>query len=246
MGRPRRSGSSASDPWRREDEISRVFNQKLRPELGWKFFRRGPDDWSFIPGSLLRETTSNNVFKNGTAGVHYAIGWTGLADMVERYGEDYAPTMVATPPEEYPPAKRRRITVSPPDQEDDDETVAFGRPADIIADVTNNNDGPPVAALVQAIDQVNEATNNDPPPANVQVIAVAEDQANALLPPLESPTTVASVLDCLQKCTDVLSRLDNPNFQTHLQSAACKDQMWRTIETLNARLAIFNNNNARL
>lgn len=206
------------------------------------------------------------MFKNGIAGVHYANGWTGLANMVERYGEDYAPTMIAAPPEEYPSPPARRRTVSPPDQdhvslmEDDEETVAFGRPdslneehegeqgdeqindADAVADDINNNNGPPVT-LVRAIEQINEAANNDPSPANVQDDNVEEEQANALLPRVESPTTLASILDCLQKCTDVLSRLeDNPNFHAHLQSAACKDQMWRTIETLNAELAICNNN----
>ena len=35
----------------------------------------------------------NHVFQHGIEAVHFANGYDGLKEMIEQYGEDYAPTM---------------------------------------------------------------------------------------------------------------------------------------------------------
>ena len=91
------------DPEAKKEEIHHIFDFRLKPK-GWEVFKRGKrDGWSFIPSSLLpRQATRNHqefldaknrVFQHGIEAVHYANGYEGLKEMIEQYGEDYAPTM---------------------------------------------------------------------------------------------------------------------------------------------------------
>lgn len=200
-----------------ESKICKVYNRRLR-RRGWKYYKGGPDDFRFIPGSLLDETTARNVFKNGTLDVHYCNGWTGLAAMIKSYGEFYAPTLITTPTEEeQPPALRRRVSSM----------------------VVANDDPPP--APVQANDHVDKTTivvnnNNDPP---IQPADGDEEQANA--PPVQTPITHSEILENLRKCRDEVSWLQaNPNFPTPHQNIAFKDKMGRAMEALYAQLANYN------
>jgi hypothetical protein len=88
------------DPEAKKEEIHHIFDFRLKPK-GWEIFERGKrDGWSFIPSSLLpRQATRNHqefldaknrVFQHGIEAV---IGYEGLKEMIEQYGEDYAPTM---------------------------------------------------------------------------------------------------------------------------------------------------------
>lgn len=88
------------DPEAKKEEIHHIFDFRLKPK-GWEIFERGKrDGWSFIPSSLLpRQATRNHqefldaknrVFQRGIEAV---IGYEGLKEMIEQYGEDYAPTM---------------------------------------------------------------------------------------------------------------------------------------------------------
>lgn len=52
------------------------------------------EDWRFYPASLNHLKLST-IYKHGIAGVHYAEGWSGLAEMLETYGSDHAPTLAA-------------------------------------------------------------------------------------------------------------------------------------------------------
>jgi hypothetical protein len=118
--------------------------------MGWRYHKSGPDNFRFVPGSLLQETTAKNVFKNGTLDVHYCNGWTGLAAMIKSYGEHYAPTLIATPTEEeQPPALRRRVSPDPP--------LAPIQASEHITEVVNSNDPP-----TQVADRAEEQAN--PPP----------------------------------------------------------------------------------
>lgn len=87
-----------------KERIDQVFSARLKPQ-GWSIFKkiRGtPGGWAFIPGSLLPDgpkssrefkDAKSHVFKHGVEKVHYANGYAGLQEMIEWYGEDYAPTM---------------------------------------------------------------------------------------------------------------------------------------------------------
>lgn len=44
--------SDAGTPRDRENEITRIYNQNLKPCRGWKMSKSGLDDWTFIPPSL--------------------------------------------------------------------------------------------------------------------------------------------------------------------------------------------------
>lgn len=176
-----------------------------------------------------------------------------LPTWCKRYGEEYAPTMIATPPEEYPPAARRR-TVSPSDQED----------------VSNNNsddDDGPLIALMQAIEPINEAANNDrPKPVRHSPSQDKEEQdddtsfagdniANHVNPPnikqeevdeelhAHPPRNLSTILDCIQKCRDEISWLqDNPNFHTRQENQTFTQDLRRTIKQLYSQIADTNSN----
>ena len=231
-----RCTQAPSDGRSPESRACDVFNQRLKPDLGWRYFKRGLDDWTFVPGSLLRETKGfKEVFKNGTAGIHYANGWTGLAAMIDKYGELYAPTMITSPTEEeLPPARRHRV--SPPglydalSMEEEDETVAFG-----VGDEDEAGN-----------EAVNVVASNNPPPIPDHADGVSEEQADApaATPQIEVPMTLAEILVNIKKCRDEISWLrTNNSFPTWEKNQAFQGQMKLTMEALYAQLAHYNNHN---
>ncbi|KAL3768655.1 hypothetical protein ACHAWO_001124 [Cyclotella atomus] len=90
------------------DEAARDANQvitRLKHSRNWMEFHpssrygNGTADYAFIPGSLAQLIRNGAfskliVLEHGTLGIHYALdyeGYGGLKEMIETFGEDYAP-----------------------------------------------------------------------------------------------------------------------------------------------------------
>jgi hypothetical protein len=218
--------SDAGTPRDRENEITRIYNQNLKPCRGWKMSKSGLDDWTFIPPSLSSFKASH-LRKHGMAGIHYAVGWKGLADMYEQFGADYAPTLEeenngrsgATAASAEPSlTNTRRVTMSPKQQQqqgnqepdDDEETVAYEQHGQ--GEAQGN---PPVVVI--------EIKKEDEP---VVVVAAAETQES-------STQAVDRIMASTAKVNDQISWInDNPNEQTAEQAKRMKAKLARVKERL--------------
>jgi hypothetical protein len=84
---------------KRQKELVALFDRVLKPR-GWRMDRRPPPTacakFSFVPASLA-SVDKLYLYKHGIAGKHYAVEWTGLRSMVEKYKnvKTYAPVMSA-------------------------------------------------------------------------------------------------------------------------------------------------------
>lgn len=80
--------------------VCALWDSSLKPEPNnWKLFHPNSavaDDFGFIPATLAKYRPKL-VQKLGTQGIHYAIGWAGLAEMVQKFG-----TTTTTPGEKFP------------------------------------------------------------------------------------------------------------------------------------------------
>jgi hypothetical protein len=66
------------------------YKEDLRP-AGWIHFLPSRQEkqvfnWGFIPAKLANKFKIKDILKHGRKGVHYALGWDGLHEMVEEYG----------------------------------------------------------------------------------------------------------------------------------------------------------------
>lgn len=191
-----------------------TFRLSLKPK-GWASRGRGRDDWSFIPGSLLKQYKSSEVFLKGTAGVHFACGWNGLADLLERYGEDYALTNLERPRGSH--------------ASDDIDSLIDDSPmvdASQSAPSRENDSG-------EAGDSVNpNATQSNQQNENGLVITATDN------------SSLLTTLECLKKCREEITWLqNNPAYHVSDDTEACKEHMRETITNLYSQIFDYNDGN---
>jgi hypothetical protein len=64
------------------------WDHHLKPE-GWRHYKAADsdlEDWIFIPATLA-DLKTKDIRDKGTQGVHYAIGWPDLYEMIMNYAE---------------------------------------------------------------------------------------------------------------------------------------------------------------
>lgn len=209
----------------RENLISSVWCHHLLPNKAWRLSKSGPDNWTFVPASVVASVVPfdmKQVRKHGTEGIHYANGWKGLADMYETYGEDYAPSlMIVNENGADTVSSTRRETI---DAAGEAEEVAA---LEVVGD--NNNDG-------QAVIKI-----EDEAPEVIDLIKV-EDEEEALQTATvaAAPGTtqaIEKIVDCINKVNAQIAWLnENPNEQTVEQAERMKQQFRRTKERLRIQL----------
>ena len=227
----------------RESDACKVYENTLKKK-NWRGSGNGRslEDWVFLPGSL-KQYPKSYIIKNGTEGVHYALGWLGLWRMLDRYGEDYAPTLNALENNNPTPASQ----VTPPDTSSDEDTVAFGSPA--VAGETRNededetmsvavNDDDDVEAFVDDIEEEAPAVMEEE-----QQDQAAENPTNIGAPPALAP--LGDILASMKSCRDEIESLQtDESFNTEQERAAYKEQMKRTLALLYTQLGHYTNNNS--
>lgn len=215
---------------KRESHACDVFRETLKPN-GWRSFKRGSlDNWSFIPASLLERYKSAVIFKEGTKGYHYAVGWSGLADMLDDYEQDHAPTDLE-PPEERP--RRLDCDSSNDDEFGDDDSMAETSQSETSEDgkqhVTNED-------LHDDDDEEEGWADND----DANEIRVKEEDADDDASATTSSPALSVALDNLRKCREELFWLqNNPEFHGADEAEVCKDIMRNTIASLYSEISSY-------
>lgn len=222
----------------RENVITKIYNQNLKPIRGWRLSKTGPDDWTFVPPSL-KHLKMQYLRKYGTAGVHYANGWKGLADMYDLYGQDYAPTLTianggtannSSPTQQQATTNTRRVTISPTQQQeneeeiddDDEETVAF----DQVDNDQPGNEDQQVEVKIEHDEEENEVIV-------IQDEAEKESNAATVVQAQDTTTTIDKIIASIDKINQQIAWInDNPNEQSDEQAKRMKQQLVRIKERL--------------
>lgn len=247
----------------RECLITKTYNQYLKAVRGWRHFNCGLDDWTFIPPSLLPtdpkqvKTAKASILKNGIHGVHYASGWMGLADMIDLYGRDYAPSlddaiaqgivpptdavaMAVTPsaaPSNHQSSLRvNRVSLSPAAQQDsddgdDEETVAFSQEqtSTIEPHGEEREQDQSVTASTNEDDSTNHENGDDDDDDDSQ------DANNR---------KIAELMTCIEKCNSQITWInDNPNEQSLQEAQEQKQDLRNTKRAAHEQLRDLTSNN---
>lgn len=216
---------------KREAKACRIFRDVLRPN-GWKTKGRGVlENWSFIPASLAKKYSVSQVFKEGTDGVHYACGWSGLADMLDSYGQDYAPSSLLVRPTEVT-FQEDEDSRKPPARgdDDDDETMTD--------DSTSGNE---VQEEAQAQDGQTAATT-----AAEVLIKQEEDDDDEIVSTASTATvydnaSLLTTLECIKKCREEISWLArNQEFHGRNGGDTATEIMRETIASLYSQVNAYN------
>lgn len=207
----------------RESKACDIFKDALKPR-GWKAYKRGLENWSFIPGSLLKKYKAPVIFKKGTKGIHYVSGWSELADMLEEFDHDYAPTNL-NPPQERP---RRLSCDSSDDEFGDDNSLA-----EAINQRVSSEDGkqqedsePEEEGWIDDDDSMNDAR-------------VKQDETTITTTTPDN-NSLSIALDSLKKCREELTWLqDNPEFHGADETEICRDIIRDTVASLYAQVSNY-------
>jgi hypothetical protein len=151
-----------------------IWRDKLRTT--WRRFSPPNQDWGFIPASL-KGIPRAQITKNGTAGFHYALGWTGLAAMIEEHGVTHSPAITIDGVHyHWHVASRWGVEDEHPfrgDEEADEavatETIDQGLVAGVSPEPSNHDNENPPRASEEEEDAVMEANG----PGNTTVAAAA-------------------------------------------------------------------------
>lgn len=217
----------------RESEACDIFKDTLRPR-GWKAHKRGLDNWMFIPGSLLKKYKAPVIFKKGTRGIHYASGWSELADMLEEFDHDYAPTNL-DPPQERP----RRLSCDSSDDEFGDD--------DSLAQVINprvTSEGGKQGQQEDSEPEEEGWMDDDDSNNEARVKQEDDDQDETTITTTTPDNNSLSVaLDNLTKCREELTWLqNNPEFHGADETEICRDIIRDTVASLYAQVSNYTGN----
>ena len=208
----------------RESKACDIFKDALKPR-GWKAYKRGLENWSFIPGSLLKKYKAPVIFKKGTKGIHYASGWSELADMLEEFDHDYAPTNLE-PPQERP---RRLSCDSSDDEFGDDNSMA-----EAINQRVSSEDG----KQQEDSEPEEEDWIDDDDSMNDELESSKTRRQSRQRQPDNNSLSIA--LDSLKKCREELTWLqNNPEFHGADETEICRDIIRDTVASLYAQVSNY-------
>ena len=256
MKPPRRSGeriSPCNDP---ENIISIIWSRNLKPRKGWRFFRSGPDNWTFVPASLS-SFDKTTILKYGTRGVHYAYGWRELHEMYILYGENHAPTLFTTRDNHGGNTTRTtaattnthsthdyvlpRVSLSPtqcPDNiqdgdEDDEETVAFSQEQ-------QSEEGDETVVQQDQDEQVHhgddDTATNGSNDAQGTISSTATSSHST-----EICTNVSKILAAIKECNDQITWINDHPEESREEAEMNKKQLRHTKQKLFCQLEEYNN-----
>lgn len=210
----------------RESEACAIFTDTLRPR-GWKAYKRGLDNWAFIPGSLLKKYKAAVIFKKGTKGIHYASGWSELADMLAKFDDDYSPANL-DPPQERP----RRLACDSSDDEfgDDDSRAEDLRVTPEKGKLRERLDS-------EEDDWVDDDDSTSDHRANQEV---REQDVTTITTTTVDNASLSIALDSLKKCREELTWLkNNPEFHGADETEICRDIIRDTVASLYGQVANY-------
>jgi len=226
----------------RETRACDAFNFTLR-DKGWIFRKRGREDWSFIPASLLKTHPIPEIFRKGIEGVHYACGWKGLADMLDEYGEEYSPTNLEPPRRvSSVPGDSPQKLDAPADADADGDTLIEASQS--VAYEGDENQGNEQEELMDGDDGEAQAMADEESDTinGVQIKQEDDEEDSSSIVPDNS--SLLTTLECLKKCREELTWLENhPGFHGQ-DTELCKDHMHDTIANLYSQVCNYNETNS--
>lgn len=227
----------------RESKACDAYRLVLRPN-GWASFGRGTkENWSFIPASLLERYSSSKVFHDGTEGVHYACGWSGLADLLDRYGESYAPSNLEPP---------SRIA-------DDSSGLLNTQPHSSVKRDEENDDTMTDASQTEPSDNDSDGRGRSKEHGNDEEEEWADEESGATAQVKQEEekyddggihaaapdnSSLLTTLECIKLCRQEITWLqENPEFHRPRDVEICKSHMRDTIVNLYSQVSDYNDAN---
>lgn len=218
-----------AEPEAKKEATDQIFEYRLKLK-GWEVFKRGKrDGWSFIPGSLLPPKNSqefvdakNHVFQHGIEAVHFANGYDGLKEMIEQYGEDYAPTMPE--PSALDQVSTCRAAVPQANEESVEEQEGIEDESHSCPNHVQTSQGSSVAKASPGSDKgVTDGARG----SHEAGVALMSDVAN-----------ISLIMNTMQQCEDKIASLETGDTHARGQEEMrkYKDGFRRIWETLYAKL----------